>query len=372
MPTLPTHADFRQAGITEAVGSPTRLSREILEADGSEVANAINVGATMGEEAAVFAQRSINESRLATVASEGDDALEQWGASNYGETREGPLTALATLVWRRDPSATSITLERGTVVTATTGEVFELDDDLVMTGAGPAEVLAVAVVAGLSGNVAENTITQPQADLPDPTLTVSNPERAAGGTDGESPDEYQARLARFFPAARKGTRAAIEDGVLSTPGVGGGSVFEVLDDDGQPTGYGQAVISGAGGTQANTALARRVVERLEDFRGLGIPIEVIAGQPTLVTIVVNGLGFATSVSNTSKLLSQVARAIVAKVNRLQPGKPLRQSLIVGVLESFDELDVPEGAVQEPAGDLLPVNNLEVIRTSLSLVLLNQP
>jgi uncharacterized phage protein gp47/JayE len=365
--TLPDYDDFRQAAITEALAGPTTLTREIMEADGSEVGTAINIGAAMGEESAVYAQATLNETRLSTAPSQGRDALEQWVASNYGFTVPGPLSAIVTLVWTRDPSATPVTLEAGTVVSTSTGDVFELEEDLVINGPGPAEVVAVAQATGLGTNVAANTLTIPQV-LPDPTLTVTNPEQAAGGSDGLSDDELQALAQGFFQAARRGTKTAILEGTLLTPGVAQASAFELLTSTGCPDGRGQVIIAGPN-SQANTALANRVVLELEEWRGLGVPIIVIAGQPTYIDIVVTGLQFVAGV-NSSVVLGTARRALVAAVNRLEPGKPLRQSLLQATLEGIAGLIVPAGSISSPAGDIIPSSNIEVLRTTLDRVSLN--
>jgi hypothetical protein len=365
--TLPDYDDFRQTAITEALAGPTTLTRAIMEADGSEVGTAIGIGAAMAEESAVYSQATLNESRLSTAASQGSDALDQWVASNYGFTRQGPLSAIVTLVWNRDPSATPVSLVAGTVVSTATGEVFETEDDLVITGAGPASVTAVAQRTGIGTNVAANTLTLPQV-LPDPTLVVTNPEPAAGGHDGQSDDEFQALAQAFFQAARRGTKAAVLEGTLLTPGVAQASVFELLTSSGCPDGRGQVIISGPN-SQANTALADRVVLQLEEYRGLGVPVIVSAGQPTFVDIVVAGLQFLSGV-NSSEVLNTARRAIVAAVNRLAPGMPLRQSLIVSTLQSIPGLIVPAGSVTSPAGDIIPISNVEVLRTTLDRVSLN--
>lgn len=367
MATLPDYDDFRQAAITEALAGPTPLTRVIMETDGSEVGTAINIGAAMAEETSVFAQATLNEGRLSTAASQGRDALEQWIASNYGFTAPGPLSSIVTLVWNREPSATPVTIPAGTVVSTPDGVVFETEDDLVIVGSGPAEVQAVAQSTGISTNVSANTVTIPQV-LPDPTLVVTNPEPAAGGSDGLSDDELQALAQGFFQAAVRGTKQAILNGTLATPGVAQASAFELLTSEGCPDGRGQVIIAGPN-SQANTALANRVVIQLEDHRGLGVPILVVAGQPVFVNIVVTGLQFPTGV-NTSTILGVARRSIVAAVNQLNPGETLEQALIYATLKGVAGLIVPAGSITEPAGDIVPSSNVEVLRTTLDRVSLN--
>lgn len=368
MATLPDYDDFRQAAITEALANPTPLTREIMEADGSEVGTAINVGAAMAEESSVYAQATLNEGRLSTAASQGSSALDQWVAANYGFTRQGPLSAIATLEWSRQPSATPVTIERGTVVTSDAGEVFETEDDLVISGTS-GSVTAVSQATGIGTNVAAHTITIPQASLGDPTLVVTNPEPAAGGSDGQSDDEFQALAQSFFQAAVKGTRGAVLNGALSTPGVAQANVFEILTSAGCPDGRAQVIISGPN-SQANTALANRVVLALEEVRGLGVPVVVVAGQPTYIDIIVLGLQFTSGV-NSSTVLDTARRSLLAAVNRLAPGEVLRQSLLQATLQGIDGLIVPAGAIVSPAGDIVPTSNVEVLRTTLARVQLNQ-
>jgi hypothetical protein len=364
---LPNFEDFRQAAITEAIGLPTRLTREILEADGSEAGIAVSMAAAVGEEAAVFDQQQLAETRLNTAATQGRDALEQWALANYGVTSQGPLSAIATLLWTRDPSATPTTILARTSVTAD-GIVFETDEDLVIpVSATSGSVTATSQSTGVSTNVDKDTITSAQV-LPDPTLVVTNPEPAAGGSDGESVDEFAARLQTFFAAAVKGTKTAVETCARDTPGVADATAFELLDSDGGAEGRGQVIISGSN-SQANSALAQSVVFELEECRGLGVPIYVFAGQPLFVNIVVEGILFVAGV-NTAEVLGTARRSIKAKVNLLAPGIALRQGLIIGVLEGIEGLILPAGAVKEPAGDLAPSSTAETIRTDIPLILLN--
>lgn len=369
MATLPDYDDLRRAAITEALTQPTPLTREIMETDGSEVGTAISIGAAMAEEVAVYGQATINETRLATAASQGDEALEQWVASQYGFTRQGPTSSVVTLVWRRQPSANAVTIPRGFAVMTPDGQTFETEDDVVIPGSGQARGLAVSRSTGLSTNVAANTITIPQGELPDSTITVTNTEPAAGGGPGQSLEEFQALAQGFFEAAPRGTRAAILHGALRTPGVAQANVTEFLDSHGWPNGRVQIVITGPN-SQANRALAGRVIEQLEEYRGLGVPCFVGAGQPVYVQIVISGLQFAAG-SSTAKVLDQARRSIVSAINRLQPGQTLEQALIVATLKGVDGLIVPHGAVIEPAGDIVPQSNIEVLRTTLDRVLLNQ-
>lgn len=77
----------------------------------------------------------------------------------------------------------------------------------------------VAVLAGLAGNVAEDSLTEWVASPPDLALTVTNPQVAAGGDERESDPRLAARFRSWWKSARRGIVAAIEFGALEVAGV---------------------------------------------------------------------------------------------------------------------------------------------------------
>jgi uncharacterized phage protein gp47/JayE len=374
--TLPTFEDLQDAGRQEALVRPTRIQREALETPTSDVAIFLAASTAIGQDAALYGQTEVNAARLATALSVSTEALEQWGAGNYGVPREGASAARVPVEFRRDPSAASFTIPGGSVVGTSGGVTFRTAVDAIFpaSSVGPLAVTAIASTAGRGGNVGAGTITNvlggPDGPLEDRTITVTNPEPAAGGAEDETEDEYQARLQAFFPAARKGTLQAIQTDTEALREIESATATELVGEDGFPVGRVEVAIIGAN-SQANSSLAALVRETLEDTRAAGIGVVPKASQPTYVSISITGLGFASGV-NTTIVLNNARLAVVAAVNENDPNKPLRRGLIISTLEQVEDLVVPSAAIDTliPADDVEPTVTGEVFRTREDLVSLN--
>lgn len=366
---VPTFEDLFEAAKREAITRPTRLTPEIFETEGSDVNIAMAAGAAMAESVAAYAQGEINSVRLSTAPSVSDEALDRYGASELGETRSGALSAIVPCVFVREPSLTSTAVSRGTLVATGGGVTFLTTADLLFQAGqiGPLTVPGLATTAGPGGNVGANTITRILSPVDDPTMTVSNPEPAAGGRDGQTTEEFAAQLGTAYQRARKATVVAIEEDAAIVDGVASARSYELLDGDAQ-TGRVVVQILGNGGT-SNSALAARVRSALRSTRAAGVPVIVIAMSPLLVTIRAYGLLVDPSFDE-AEVLGQAARSIVAFVDALQVGAKLYRAQILSVLASTPGLSVPDGALATPATDIVPGDG-EYVATRSSLVLVTK-
>lgn len=369
MATLPAFDDLFDAGEREALVLPSRFNPAIIRTPGSDVNIAFNVSAAMGQELSAFVQAAINETFLSTAAQIGGDVLDRWVYDRYGIVRQDARSAVVPVTFARTRLTPGVTLATGSVVGTTDGTNFQIVNDVVFAPnvIGPLTVAAVAEQTGTGGNVATGTITQLVSSFDDDTITVINNEPAAGGREAETDSELEARARDFFTNARRGTRTAILTGARDTPGVTQASAIEFLDSDGRAAGRVQVIISDENGN-SNSALALDVLENLDDFRCLGVPVTVLAGTPQFVEIVVSGLQFAAN-ANTTNVLQEGREAILAAVNILQPGETLRLATISTALDGTEDLIVPSGSIREPAGDLVPQTG-GVIRTTLDRIRLN--
>lgn len=370
MADVPSYADLFDAAEREILIRPTSFNPEIVRVDGSDVNIAIAASAGMAQEVARFAQAAFNETHLSTAIAAGGEVLDRWAYDRYGITRQESQAAVVTLEFRRSAAVIGFTIESGSVVASTNGQNFETINDVPFSigEGGPLIVRAVAQQTGTAGNVAVSTITQIVSKLDDSTVTVDNPTTAAGGSPEETDDEFGARIRDFHVNARRGTIEAIRTGATSTEGVSEATVIESIDPaTAEPNFRVQVVIADPAG-QSNAALAQRVIENLVTFRGLGVPVNVVAGTPQFVTITIEGLLFD-STANTSDVLDEARNAILGAVNGLAPNVTLRVAVIIAALQTVEKLIVPSGAVKVPAGDLVPVSG-GVIRTKKDLVSLN--
>ena len=127
MATAPTFEDLFGAARRETLARPTRITPEAIDTDGTDVQIAVAAGAAIGEEVGAYLQSELNATRIATAAAVSSDALEQLGASEYGETRYGAQSAIASVVFTRQTGGPT-TIPAGTVVG---GRVLGGDDTVI-------------------------------------------------------------------------------------------------------------------------------------------------------------------------------------------------------------------------------------------------
>jgi len=366
MADTPTQRDLFLAGREEAILSPTRFDRAIIDTVGSDINVVLNVAASMGEELARYMQTQLNALSLSTAFGE---ALDRWVFDNYQLTRKEASVAVVYLTLTRS-GTDGVTIPKGSKFGTQTGINFVTQTDVSFPefSLGPLEVLAIAEQTGTGGNVAEELITQVITPSDDPTVEVTNLEPASGGNDQENDDELKIRAREFFLNARRGTKEAIEFGALQSNRVAQATATEYLNTGSGLPGYRVQLNIADSAGQANTALAQDIVFEMDEYRALGIPVLVLPSVPQYVKIRVTGLQF-TSGANTTQVLQNALNALMAEVNSTEPGATLYRSDLLKTLSAVNQLIVPEGALVEPAGDLVPLAG-SVIRTTKDRIELN--
>jgi len=365
----PTYEDLFETGVRELLIAPTRYNPLIARDEGSDVNVALAWAAAMADECSRFLQTAFAETHLGTAAAVSTESLQRWAYDRYRLTKRDEQAAVVTLRLQRTDTSFGFTVGTDSQFSTPAGITFRTVNDVVFPDGqvGPFDVVAVAESTGTIGRVAAAGITVVVSQLEDATLSVTNPEPSAGGTDEETDAEFESRVRDFFLTGRRGTITAIREGARDTPGVTQVQVQEFLDPEGDPAYRGQVIISDDSG-QANSALADRVVLNLAEFRGMGVPAIVIAGTPLFVEVVVVGVQFVAE-SNTTTVIQEARNAIFAAINALAPSQTLESALIIAALKSVSNLIVPLGSVTAPAGDLVPDIG-RVIRTTLDRISIN--
>ena len=370
MADVPSFDDIRDAGRREILVAPTRFNPEIVDTEGSDVNVIVGSAAGIGEEVARFVQASADEVNLRTAQSRGGEVLDRFVYDRYQLVRFEATPSVVTLTVSRTDTSNSETVGTGSVFGTSDGQTFATISDVPFgTGsAGPFEVISEAEATGPAGNVAVDTITEVVSEFTNKSFVVNNAEPAAGGQDEETDDELAARARNFFINARRATQPALVTGALNTPGVAQATAIEKLNpSNGAPVFRVELIISDRDG-QANQALVQRVQERLRDFRALGTPVQVIAGNPQFITITVVNVTFVAG-ANTTIVIDQARNAIVQAVNSLAPNDTLEQATLFAALKSTVGVLVADDSITEPAGDLVPTSG-SVIRTETSRVTIN--
>lgn len=360
MADVPTQQDLFLAGRREALLQPTRFAKAIIDTEGSDVHVVLQSSAAMGEEVARYLQSALNDLALATARGE---ALDRWVFDRYQLRRQEATPAVVTLTLTRSDTSFGFTVPKGSKFGTQDGVVFvtQVDVPFAEGEGGPLEVLATSEKTGTTVNVAAGTITQVLTPQEDPTLAVTNDEPAAGGAERESDADFRARAREFFVTARRGTLRAIEFGGTSTPGVSKAKAVEVFQIETGLPGYRVTLHIADSEGQANKALADAVERNLDEYRALGVPVLVTPAVPQYVQIVAEGLQFEAG-ANTQEVLQQASNAVLALVNGLAPSATLRRSDLLAALSQVPQLVVPNGALKEPAGDLVPSTGT-VLRTT---------
>lgn len=338
----------------------------MVDIEGSDANIIVASGAAQGDEVAAYALALYQESFLGTAQGQ---ALDRWVNDRYQLPRQEATPAVVPLRFDRGGTV-GFTIPANSLFSTEDGVDYSTIDDVVFAAsqAGPLFVTANATQAGTGGNVPTGAISVVQDTFDDDTLTVTNEEPAAGGAEDEEDDAYRARARDFFLSARRGTRAAIEIGAQSVAGIQEATATEVLDPDtGSPFFRVQLLFSDLEG-QGNQALGDLILLALDEFRGWGVPVTVVSATPQLQSVIATGLLFQAGFSTTT-VLNNARAAVVAQINLLAPSETLRRAKILAALDTVDGLIIPDGALTEPAGDVVP-NTGQVIRTQSELVSLN--
>lgn len=372
MPDLPTRLDYFNIGVDEVLarsaGRPPgqQFTEEACRTDGSDANLVIASGSAMAQE--TTRQLAIAIKNQYSDGARGIDLDRLVADRTNGEVvRKDPSPARTTLsITRNSGALPAVTVLSGTRVRARgTGIEFVLTApaSLPLGSTGPVTVAAQAVLAGLAGNVAEDSLTEWVASPPDLALTVTNPQVAAGGDERESDPRLAARFRSWWKSARRGIVAAIEFGALEVAGVRQAVAVEEVDSSGVETGRVALYIADAQGN-GNSALVAAVRSSLREYRGAGVVVDIYGSQPQYVAIQLR-LRFSANVDTTLAALA-VAQSIVASVNALTPNAILPVSLLMAAARTVPGVIVLDDAILAPVGDLTPAPGA-VIRTRLDLV-----
>jgi hypothetical protein len=381
VPDFPRASELFRIFRDEAVAKSSRLTVNAADRDGSD-ANILGYGvAVVGEE--VIAQLASTEEGF-WLASAFREKLDKWAWDRYQMLRKqaAPSFVFAQFTTTA-PAPAAFTIPGGTRAATSSGQEFVAVQGVAFPfgGVGPVQVLMRSTLAGIDQNVRPLAIRSVTSQVPGaPTdLAVTNAEAAAGGDDIEQDDAFKNRIMRFWVAARRGTRGAIETGALEVPGVNRAVAIESLTGAGYPARTVTLVIADqftnalvkqgvavpAYETQSQ-ALAQVVASELNEYRACGIPVKVIVAQTRLISVVLR-LRFQATVTNPDAV-ALAARTIVAQsINTLNGGATYDPATSQVLLRSVSGLDVMGDEVASPVGPIVPTSPYQILRTSLALV-----
>jgi uncharacterized phage protein gp47/JayE len=274
---------------------------------GSRNDNMISVNTALYTRLMQYAADRASARSLATATGDDLDALV---ADIYQDARKSANAATGYVYLIRDGSSTVATyIPYGTrfAVPATNTQqavtFFSTQDVVVASGAGTVHsggsiaVPCQCVSADETGNVAVSQITQILDTLPDTTWSLTLPTSSptfisllssavtsnpfmAGGASAEDDDTFRARIQQsaFDDSKRRGTRAAIQAGALSVPGIASVTVVEPGDGT-------VLVFCGDSSYNLSPTTQAAVQVELENWRAFGVP--TLVRPYNVVTVTVN-------------------------------------------------------------------------------------
>lgn len=381
MPDFPKFGDFFRVFRDEVVSRSQRLTVNAVDRDGTDSNIHAAATAVVGEE--VIGQlASVEEGTFLDSAF--GQKLDKLAYDRYGMVRKQAAPAFVFVRFTTTSAApAAFAIPGGTRMATSSGQEFitVVSAPFPLAGIGPIQVLARSTLAGIDQNIGAGTILSITSTVPGaPTdLGVTNIEAAAGGAGIESDDDFKTRIRRFWVAARRGTKGALETGALAVPGVVRAVAIEALQGAGYPTRAVTLVIADqftdalvrqgvavpSYGVKSQ-ALAQVVSAQLDEFRADGMPVKVIVAQVRLLQVVLR-LRFQATVVNPDAV-ALYARTLVAQlINGSNPGATFDPADVTPLLRSVSGLDVFGDEVASPAGQIIPTSPYQKLSTTLALV-----
>ena len=381
MPDFPKVSDLQRIFRDEAVSRSQRLTVNAVDRDGSDA----NI---MGWSAAVVGEEVIGQ--LADVeegfwlASARGAKLDKWAADRYGLYRKAAAPSFVYVQFSTTTGApAAFSVPAGTRAATSDGREFVtvVTTAYPLGSVGPIAVLARSVLAGLNQAIGPGAIRSLKTSIPGAPadLVVTNTEASSGGSNVESDDDFKLRVARFWVAARRGTKGAIETGALAVPGVRTAVAVEGLQSTGYPTrtvslyvtdSFTEALVrQGVAVPTYETqsqALAYVVRNSLGEHRAYGIPVNVVVAQVRLLGVVLR-LRFTANTTSTDAVALYARTLVVQYMNTLPAGATFDPATVTSILRTVAGLEIFGDEVASPVGPVIPTSPYQVLRTSLALV-----
>ena len=314
MPTAPTFQELYDAAKGEIIlRSEGRLTDFTEGSDLDAVAggSAVLADLVLGLVVALFADVYIDSAE--------DEALDKLIVDHFDLPRLAASFATGTLRFTRGTAGVNILILAGTQVEAEVdgGTVtFTTDAPVTMLIAQTTiDATATATATGRASNVAEGAADDLlSAIASDPLLTVSNPDRFAGGAPKESDPAYRERTRAYLNTLAKGTGPALIAAAKSIPGV----EFAAIDETTLlSAGYLSIYVADSEGA-GNATLVALVEPVVDAIRCAGVEVRTFAAareeitQSLTVTVLPN--------TDTETLRTQIRAAVQAYTDGLDPNE----------------------------------------------------
>lgn len=379
MPDLPRFTDYFAIARGELLSRQALITRDVVDRDGTDANVLVAAMAAMAEE--VTAQLAFVAAGL-FLDSAKDQQLDRLLFDRFGLARKSASGSQGSVIFSLPaPAAGGFVIPDSTTLQALDGNQFlTVGNQLFLSGTTS---LVVPVRSSLAGSGQAEKPAQITAIIGQITnapagLSVNNTLATFGASDDETNEDYRQRGRNFFISARRGTKAAIEAGALSVPGVVRASATEVLDALGRPARLVLLAIADQYTDQfasftvvppayqvQSQQFAAAVFAGLDDYRAAGIYVQVIVAQ-TILQAITLALTFAAG-ADVDYTATLAKAAVVNYVNSLAPGFPFVPGDLQKIIAGVPGLIISGNEIQSPPGVVQP-KPLQVLRSSLGLVL----
>lgn len=374
---LPSFSDIFRIGRSEMLVRNGRISPEEIDRRGSDINNlvassAAMADACMGQLASVRAALYVGTARKddldRLITDRYPDLVRKQAAPSYGYVTFSFSPAVVTLF--SIPDATVLS-------TADNVQFITVGATPVPHGTTTIRVPIRSVLAGSTQKAAIGKINSVLGNITGaPTgMTVTNESATFGGEDREEDADYAVRYTLHYLAARRATIGAIEQAVLSVPGIVKATVFENLDTSGRPVGYVQVVVADSYTEQfvvlasppaaymsqlAN--LTTQISNVLLEWRAAGVGVVVQFASIVLQTIRVS-LAYVAG-ADTTAVNAVVLAKLIQYTNNLRPGQTFSLDEARRLVSETSGVYYTGNEIVSPTGDVVPLPG-QVLRTSTS-------
>lgn len=319
------------------------------------------------------------------------DDLETLAVDHFGDSFARPAAVKATgvvLFSRPNTDAGNVVILAGTVVktpanAAGTSERFETESDVTLTGLSISASVS-ALVAGPSGNVQANKVTQIESSLTDPSVVVNNAAPFAGGEAEQNDADYRETIRTLLQSLKGGTLEAIEAKALATGGVEFAKAIEFLQfvkewdvGGGVPIGDYFALprvkvyIADANGI-ASLGLVQSVQTAVDTVRAAGVRVEVLAAVALSqnwqgsITLNPSGPNFAVLSVDPQMVIDEMLKYIQNLPIGSGFNRAAAKNYIMGLFGPSGTDDLTNFSTSTPSGDVTATANQKLIPGTIGI------
>lgn len=321
----------------------------------------------------------------------GPDYLQTLAVDHFGSAFARPAAVQATgtvQFTRPNTDAGNVTIPAGSVVKTPanaqgTSERFETETEVIMTGLS-INASVRAIVAGVSGNVQANKVTQVESTLTDSSVVVNNSSPFAGGKATETDAEYRETIRLLLETLKGGTLAAIEAKALTVGGVEIAKAIEILQyvkewDIGGGMAIGdyfgipraKVYIADANGTASQT-LIDDTQAAIDTVRAAGVRVEVVGAtaivQNWTASIVLNPLGpnYATLQSDTTMIEDEMRKYIQDLTIGQSFNRAAARLYMLGIFGPSGTDDISAFTTSVPSGDVNVIAGQKLVPGTMTI------